>query len=383
MILALFFTRGVSLEVWLKKGLFDREKLIYEEHLKQGNFKKIYWFTYGSNDNDLAKQLKEENRLHKDIEVFEMPNFFKIPKIGNYLYSILLPIIYKKKLIESDILKTNQMDGSWSAVIAKILYKKKLFLRTGYTLTQLETIINKKRYLKNLFNTLIERIAYSYADISSVASKHNLDYVNERYSLKSKIEIIPNFVDISLFKPIPLEKYPKNRILFVGRLSKAKNLFNLIKAVSRTDFVLDIYGDGELKSELIAYSKKYTNINFKGTVANSELPLIMNRYHFYILPSFQEGMPKTLIEAMACGVVCLGTNVNGINEIIEDKVTGYLAQTTNCEDIINLLEQIKIKDEDELLNVRKNAIQKIKDNYTLESIIKKELTIFNTIIGNI
>ena len=50
MILSLFFTRNVSLESWVKQGLFDREKLIYEEHLNQGNFKKIYWFTYGSND---------------------------------------------------------------------------------------------------------------------------------------------------------------------------------------------------------------------------------------------------------------------------------------------------------------------------------------------
>ena len=54
MILSLFFTRGISLEVWLNQGLFDREKLIYEKHLIQGNLKKVYWLTYGSNDKKLV-----------------------------------------------------------------------------------------------------------------------------------------------------------------------------------------------------------------------------------------------------------------------------------------------------------------------------------------
>ena len=109
--LVLFFTRGVSLEIWVNQGLFDREKLIYEEHLRQGNFKKVYWITYGDDDKRLSENLKKENRLHKDIEILQMPKIFKIPKIGSYIYSFLLPLFYKNELQESDILKTNQMDG--------------------------------------------------------------------------------------------------------------------------------------------------------------------------------------------------------------------------------------------------------------------------------
>lgn len=131
MTLSLFFTRGVSLEQWLKQGLFEREKLIYEEHLKQGNLDKVYWFTYGSEDRKLANRLKSENRLHKNIEVFEMPKVFNITKISSYLYSFFLPFIYRKELQKSNILKTNQTDGSWTAVISKKIYGKKLLYRTG------------------------------------------------------------------------------------------------------------------------------------------------------------------------------------------------------------------------------------------------------------
>ena len=79
MVLILFFTRNVSLKHWLNKGLFDREKLIYEEHLKQGNLKKVYWFTYGSDDLDLSNQLKKEKKLHKNIIVVDMPSLFNFP----------------------------------------------------------------------------------------------------------------------------------------------------------------------------------------------------------------------------------------------------------------------------------------------------------------
>ena len=89
MILSLFFTRNVSLENWISQGLFDREKLIYEEHIKDNNLEKVYWFTYGSNDHRLSEELKKENRLHENIEIFEMPKFFNIPKIGSFFYSFI------------------------------------------------------------------------------------------------------------------------------------------------------------------------------------------------------------------------------------------------------------------------------------------------------
>ena len=98
MVLTLFFTRGVSLELWLNRGLFDREKLVYEEHLKQGNLKKVYWITYGSEDFELSNQLKKEKKLHPNIVVVSMPKLFNIPKIGSYVYSLLIPFLYPNLL---------------------------------------------------------------------------------------------------------------------------------------------------------------------------------------------------------------------------------------------------------------------------------------------
>jgi glycosyltransferase involved in cell wall biosynthesis len=378
MVLSLFFTRSISLESWILKGLFDREKLIYEEHLDQNNLDKVYWFTYGSNDNKLSMQLKKEGRLHENIEVFEMPKFFNIPKIGSLIYSIFLPFYYAKVLSQSDILKTNQMDGSWSAVTSKWLYKKKLLVRTGYTLSQLEFSKNKGS-LRYKYYKLIERISYKYCDIAIVTSKNNKEYLLGNALLpERKINVVTNFIDVNLFKPLSLQRF-KNKIIFVGRLNKEKNLFNLIEAISKTDLILDVYGQGDLKNQLQKFAKeKAANVNFMGVVSNNELVAVYNQYQYYILPSYFEGMPKTLLEAMACGCVCIGTNVNGINEVINDGTDGYLSDETNSyalEKIINKV--VKLNNEKIIIN----GIKNIQDNFSLKIITKLEENIFNGMVN--
>jgi len=116
--LSLFFTRNVSVKLCLDSGLFDREKLIYKEHICSGSLQKIYWLTCGKEDAAISNQLKLDNRLHPDITVLPMPCFF-CGSFGRLLYSFLMLLIRRRPLKVVNILKTNQMDGSWSAVISK------------------------------------------------------------------------------------------------------------------------------------------------------------------------------------------------------------------------------------------------------------------------
>ena len=374
-ILSLFFTRGISLEIWVNQGLFDREKLLYEEHLTQNNLNKIYWFTYGSSDKRLAEKLKKEGRLHKDILIFEMPKLFNVPKIGSYLYSFFLPIIHKNILKKSDILKTNQMDGSWSAVIAAKLYNKPLINRTGYTLS----IFIKRKNVSKLAQylvELVERVAYQRANINVVASNEDKNYLINKYGIENKsINTIYNYIDTDLFKPLDLKKY-SNRIIFVGRLNKQKNLFNLIEAISKTNLALDIYGQGELKEDLIAFSRKLNvDVNFNDIVDNNDLPNILNRYKYYILVSLYEGMPKTLLEAMACGCVCICTNVSGINEVIEDGVNGYLSNETDTSAIVNTINTTTMKSNN-MHDISINARATILKRFTLKQVAQTEKSLF-------
>ena len=116
-----------------------------------------------------------------------------------------------------------------------------------------------------------------------------------------------------------------------------------------------------------------------GVIENNRVPEILNNYKYYILASEYEGMPKTLLEAMACGLVCIGTNVEGINEIIKDKTTGYLSRSTNWEDIRNKIEEVQHEKNIEM--VRKNAQDVIKKQYSLNVIVNLEWKYIKKIIS--
>ena len=369
--LILFFTRGVSLKSWLEGGIFEREKLPYERYLEKGRFEKIYWITYGKKDRKLAEELKQANKLHERIYVLDKPAVF-CSKIGDFLFSLLIPFFFGKIIKNANLIKTNQLDGSWSAVFAKWLYKKPLIVRAGYIRSKLLES-RKTRNLKKIFYKYTEAFAFRFCDRIIVTSAHDLNYVLNTYRVKKeKAEVIPNFVDTEAFRAFPNGKRSENAV-FVGRLDYEKNLFNLIEAFSHADINLDIYGTGPIEKDLMEYAKeKKSNVHFRGVIANNQLPGVLSSCGYFLLPSFHEGMPKALIEAMACGVVCLATANSGMREIIEDGRDGYLINGTAPQDIQEALNKAALS-RNEAIGIK--AADKVRKKYSLDVVLDKEYAI--------
>jgi glycosyltransferase involved in cell wall biosynthesis len=252
-------------------------------------------------------------------------------------------------------------------------------VRTGYTFS----LFFKKSHASKItiwLSSVVEKIAYKFCDIAVVSSRQDEKYLLEKYkTLENKIKVISNYIDTSVFKPIKIKKY-SNRLLFIGRLNHQKNLFNLIDAAYKTNMILDIYGKGELGDELRLYAnKKHVVVNFNNIVSNNELPKIINHYKFYLLPSLYEGTPKTLLEAMACGLICIGTDVIGINEIIEDEVSGYLIKGIDSESISFVINKA-VNNNNEIME--NNAIKIVEKKYNLISYATREKSVFLNIISN-
>lgn len=360
--LALFFTYGVSLKEWDRIGILKREIALYNKLAKKIN--KIYFFTYG----DYA-DLNYKHLLADNITIIPKPF-----KIRNKLYSLLLPLIHIKILKECDIFKTNQMDGAWTAVSSKILFRKKLIVRTGYCWSIFLKKLNKKR--KYVLARVIEHIVYKFADLAVVTSEQDKKYLFDKYK-RNNVEVIPNYVDTNTFKPLNIKK-KKNEICFVGRLSKQKNIDMLINALNGTGISLNVIGDGEEKDSLIKLSKeKNVQIKFHGIVPSKELPTLLNQFEIFVLPSHFEGNPKALLEAMACGICCVGTNVEGIKEVIKNGETGILCEK-NVESLHSAI--INISQNNRLRNkLGKNAIKNINNNYSLHTIYNTELNLLQSL----
>ena len=358
-VLGLFFTYGVSLKLWDETGLLTREIALYNKLAKE--IKTIYFFTYGN-----QSDLEYKKCLASNIIIVPKP-----VKMSNKLYSLLIPILHYKKMRECTILKTNQMDGSWTAVLSKLLFKKKLIVRTGYCWS-----INLKHAglkLRYYLARIIEQLAYAFADTAIVTSQRNKLYVEKQYNYEN-VKLIPNYVDTDKFYPKNIAKKNKT-ICFVGRLSEEKNLFSLITALIDTDINLAIIGDGKLKEQLNKFAKEHNvHVNFYGIIPNKDLPNILNQFEVFILPSLIEGNPKALLEAMACGLCVIGTNVEGIREVIQHNKTGILCDTNANSlklSIVTAFENNKLR-----RKLKNNAAAFILENYALDKLFRKELATY-------
>lgn len=367
--LILYFTRGVSLSDWLDTGLLHREVALYNRYLQTKIFSKIIFVTYGVSDKKILLKLIDDDILHNDIDVIDMPKFFN-SRIGWFLYSFISPLYLKRKLLNdhSDYVhKSNQLNGSWSALIARKIFGGLYINRTGFT----KSFFQKKQgynQLKVLCYQFIEKILAFYADVNIVASKHDAHYIENLTGVKPRINY--NYISVERF--FPQNKERLNRCLFVGRLSEQKNLFNLIKACDDVGLDLDLYGFGPQKEEISNYSSKLNiSVELKGIVSNNELPEIYNKYRYFVLCSLYEGMPKVLIEAMASGCICVSTNVEGCNEVVIDGETGYLSDGISSKEIAETLARAKIEcnKHPRIIN---RGVKFISENFTVDAHFKRE-----------
>lgn len=363
--LALFFSKGMSLKQWDDLGMLERELLLYKE--LSNYFCRIYFFTYGDHN-----EMQYQKYLPDNIRICPKTN-----KLPLKLYSILLPFFYVKEIRRSDILKTNQMSGAWAAVVAKWISGAKLVVRCGYE--WLEVMERRKYSFWSLkLAAFLENLAYKSADMVVFSNEADKEFARKRFSLGADtLVIIPNFVNSELFKPSALAK-EKGRIIFIGKLEDQKNVFQLIEAVSTLEARLIIIGNGSLRGALEKFAKdKNAPVEFWGNIPNSRLPEELNKSELFILPSLYEGHPKVLLEAMSCGLPCIGTNVKGINSVIRHKKDGYLCEI-GVENIRVAIQEVL--DDNQLMScIGSNARETVLNSFGLQKIVQMELDIYKTI----
>jgi len=252
----------------------------------------------------------------------------------------------------------------------------KLIIRQGYP--WLQTLEEHKAPLwKRLLAGLTERISYVVADSIIVTTEMDKKRIIEKYGIEEpKIHVIPNYVDTDLFKPDPSQRIPK-RILYVGRIAQEKNLTSLLLATESLDVELRMVGEGEQKPYLVAMaSYGITNVKFLGKIENEDLVQEYQKADMFILPSYYEGNPKALLEAMACGCIVIGTNVRGIKELVEDGETGFLCPELSHSSITLTINRalFMIREHPEITDkIRENARNTITANNSLKETVRREI----------
>jgi glycosyltransferase involved in cell wall biosynthesis len=114
-------------------------------------------------------------------------------------------------------------------------------------------------------------------------------------------------------------------------------------------------------------------VRLLGNVQHRQLPGILKSADLFVLPSRYEGHPKTLIEAMACGLPVVGTDVPGIREIIQHGENGYLCGTSPEE--IREAIRVILGDSERRVRMGRNAREFVVEHFALDRIVEKELAL--------
>lgn len=181
---------------------------------------------------------------------------------------------------------------------------------------------------------------------------------NKRYD-HAKIQVVHNGIDLKRFSPQNNGEFPgltedKIKILYIGRLLAMKGLHTLIdsmKILKEQKTGKDVHfifaGPGNLAQwEKVLRKEKIPEENYSllGYVPYEKINFLYNKADIFVLPSFSESCPITILEAMASGVPVIASDVGGIPEIIKDGETGLLTSPGNPRELagkISLLIQDK------------------------------------------
>ncbi|MCQ6963412.1 glycosyltransferase family 4 protein [Methanolobus chelungpuianus] len=305
-----------------------------------------YSITYNKVDNKLAKIL---GYIFLQIKISFI--FLKIAKKANtWIFfhgsgTLLFPVFTAKILGKKIIL---MLPGSSKALkysndpfypVVKILESINLKLSTNIIV-----------YSSNLIS---EWGLSAYRKKILIAHEHFLDFdtftITRKYS--DRIDIVG----------------------YVGRLSEEKGILNLMQAIP--DLILWnkkirilIVGDGKLKNEIKSYLDEHQlneYVNLIGWVHYNDLPNYLNLMKLLVLPSYSEGLPNVVLEAMACGTPVLTTPIGATLDIVKHNSTGFIMEenSSKCiaENIINAFNYPNIE------QIIKNASNFVENEFSYEN----------------
>ncbi len=257
--------------------------------------------------------------------------------------------------------------------------KKRIHAEHGRDIYDLDGSNKKYQYLRRAINPFVTK----WVPVSNELAVWLADTVKLP---KNKINLIYNGIDLELYRPKKYIEKGKCIIGTVGRMAAVKDQLTLIKAVEdlitetpklRQDIRLVLIGDGELYPVIKKYIADHSlenNIELLG--AREDVAQLLHDFDIFVLPSLAEGIPLTILEAMATALPVISTEVGGVPELIENGFQGYLIKP---KDIKDLVDKIKLYIDNPELIAKHGACgrEKVEENFSLRAMTKQYLQIYS------
>jgi glycosyltransferase involved in cell wall biosynthesis len=349
-----------------------------ERQVKQGH--EVHVFCCNS---DKYKRIPKSREVINGVQIHRLPYWFRLS-----LSTHIWPSLYKElKKYDFDILHTH-VSGHLYVLLTGLVSRKQKSkhihtTHCPWTDAFRPSILKPFLYINDKF---LNKLSFKFIDKVVSITPWEHDQL-KKYTSKEKIETIPNGLDSILFKKITPNKYKEKNnikgrmILFFGRLNPTKGPEVLAKAgkeilKERNNLSFVFVGPDEGKAEEVKdIIKDELHMHYLGPIEGKEnIAEMYQSSDLYVMPSYREGLPLTLFEAMACELPIVASPVNGIPYELKNDVNGYHSP---YGDIASLKEKIlKVLDNPSIASkFSKNNKEKSK-NYTWDLINERYMKVY-------
>jgi glycosyltransferase involved in cell wall biosynthesis len=264
-------------------------------------------------------------------------------------------------------------------ICAKVRKKKIIWLLPSSTKKMDEHTGN----FLNLMVIPLQSLSYKIAD-KIVLYSPNLIQEWELHKYADKILIAhEHFIHFDIFTPTTSLSRRPLLIGYIGRLSEEKGVRSFVESLPaiinhRKDLRVLIGGNGPLKEVIDAFlrEKKLTDhVKIAGWISHDHLPDYLNMLHLLVIPSFTEGLPNIMLEAMACGTPVAATSVGAIPDSIKEGETGFIMEN-NSPDCIsaNVIRALEDPDREK---IAMNAKEMVEKEFSFENTVRQWKRILN------
>lgn len=234
--------------------------------------------------------------------------------------------------------------------------RKSLFVEKAYKAGK-KIIIHQhsghfnKYFLEQVDDTKRTRIkkVFGLADKVIVLSEEWADFFGKYVCDRTKIEVLYNGVVLPKFMK---EDYSDHNVLMLGHLGEKKGTYDLLKAIPSVvamvpDVIFYLGGDGDIErcQNIVKENGTKDNVVFPGWVRDMDKEKLLKKCSTFILPSYYEGMPMAVLEAMSYGLATISTNAGGIPRIIAQGINGIRVDAGDVNGISSALVEVLTNEE--------------------------------------
>ena len=279
--------------------------------------------------------------------------------------------VYYTNFIHSEFIKDILLKTKWENCDINTF---SLMYLMGLSNTYYREIVPK---LKEEYIVVLDRYIYTIISKNIVSSEVKNDkWINKCLEIFRRPDI-KIFIDTSIDECLKRKNHEDKIILFLGFITELKGVFDIpdiakkiIERNRNVKFVLA--GSGEIeKLQAIVEEKGISQyFSFPGWVKKERKEKLLQEADLFFLPSYTEGMPMSILEAMGYGLPIVATNVGGIPQLVENGKNGYMVEPGKIDDFAKVI--LELTGNDELIyRMGKESIEKAYEKYSLEKHLEK------------